>query len=377
MRDQFLILVNYALATYALPEKLLNWAEFQVKFNKNYSKDEIAYKYENFIQQRNYIESHNKRFMEGKETYFTDLNSFSDMSDEEFNSRNNYNEELPDGSTFTCATKYKPKAPIRIGDCLDCKDVEREDGKSEQAYFWQDPALNNDNINLVTRVKDQGSCGSCWAFAGAAVLEGKFCQDGLYDCDTWDGISPQEYVDCNLCDEETGKNDLTGNVCCFGCGGGWSQNAWYYVEKQGGTEDWNTYPYESGTTGKNYQCRYNYENNIFPPGRKITDRCIEVTGQNEVSMMQAVNEVGPIKVSIYVMGGFRSYAGGVYTEEGCPNSSTNHAVTLTGYGVLDGEAYWMVKNSWGPSYGLGGYIKMRRNYDSMCAIAKYPYWPTI
>ena len=230
---------------------------------------------------------------------------------------------------------------------------------------------------MVTNVKDQASCGSCWAFAAAATIEGQFCMKGHYDCATWNGVSAQEYVDCNMCDDNTGTNPYTGFACSFGCGGGWSQNAWYYSEVQGGTDSWDAYGYESGTTRVNGECRYNPAETVFPDGVDIADRCVAVSGKDETAMMQAVNEFGPIKVSIYASrDGFRSYAGGVYSDDGC-GQSTNHAVTVTGYGQEDDMDYWMVKNSWGTGWGLGGYIKMRRNYGSMCAIGSYPYWPLL
>ena len=371
-------LSSFAADITAFPEKLLSWSDWKTKFNKNYAQHEISQKYENFMKTKNFIQNHNERFLQGKETYFTDLNDFSDMSDEEFFERNNYNEATPFGSTYTCSTIFRPTSGP-ANNCLDCKD--NGDGTGP-AYFWQDPELNNLNKKLVTDVKDQASCGSCWAFAAAATIEGQFCMKDYYDCNTWQGVSPQNYVDCNMCDDNTGINDLTGFACSFGCGGGWSQNAWYYSEVQGGTGSWDGYPYESGTTRVNGECRYNPADNVFNvnnEGKAIADRCVAVSGKNEETMMQAVNTEGPIKVSIYASrDGFRSYAGGVYSDDGC-GQSTNHAVTVTGYGIdsESGMDYWMVKNSWGTSYGLGGYVKMRRNYGSMCAIGSYPYWPLI
>merc|ERR1719461_1428443 len=329
------------------------------------------------MEQYRFIKQHNQRFLEGKETYFVDFNHLSDLSEEEYNARNNYVENHDEhslGSTFTCTHVYRPSDKPETN-CEECHDIST-DATNEVAFYWQNETLNNQNKVLVTNVKDQGACGSCWAFAGAATLEGQFCANDLYDCNTWNGISAQEYVDCNLCDE-AGENDLTGQVCAFGCGGGWSQNTWYYVKAQGGTNSWDDYPYESGTTGKEYECRYSKKKNIFPSGRQIEDDCVTVSQKNEIHMMQAVNKYGPIKVSINAGNmGFRLYAGGVYSDDRC-GQSTNHAVTVTGYGILDGVEYWMVKNSWGTGYGESGYIKMRRNYNNMCSIGTYPYWPLI
>ena len=161
-------------------------------------------------------------------------------------------------------------------------------------------------------MKDQGSCGSCWAFAAAAQLEGQMCIKGRQNCNTWDGLSPQNMVDCNLC-ANNGKNSMTGSYCCNGCGGGWSQNAWYYVSLQQGINEWDNYNYTSGKTGKETTCAYNSTQNVLPKGLK--DWCKAVTKYDEPGMMQALYEVGPIKVSIYASeSGFKHYSGGVYSS---------------------------------------------------------------
>jgi len=113
----------------------------------------------------------------------------------------------------------------------------------------------------------------------------------------------------------------------------------------------------------------------------IENICTAVPKNDEVGMMAAVNDQGPIKVSIYVVSSFQHYSGGVYSTSGCPNTSTNHAVTVTGYGTdcASGSCldYWYIRNSWGASWGLGGYVKFRRNYNSMCAVGLKAYFPTL
>ena len=163
---------------------------------------------------------------------------------------------------------------------------------------------------------------------------------------------------------------------------------------QAGIATESAYPYTSGTTKtENSKCPlwdYKAKNwdtdkidqvNAFAAGQNLDSNsiCLTVPNYDEYNMMQAINQQGPIKVSIYASdAGFRAYAGGIYTTTKCPGQSTNHAITATGYGTdYSGEEpmdYFYVRNSWGGSWGLGGYIKMRRNFGSMCGIAKKPYF---
>jgi len=366
-----LTILGHSITPY---DNIPSWPEFKQKFNKIYSKNEENVRLENFLKTVAFVKSHNEKFLKGQETYFTAINSHADMSDAEFHARNNYNENA-DGASYACLTQYEPSQETDSS-CLDCYDVDEND----KIFSWADANYNPDGKNYQVAVKDQGACGSCWAFAGAATLEGKLCQAGVYDCNTWTGISEQNYVDCLLCDENY-ENEYTGLVCDYGCGGGWSQDTWYSTKIMGGVDNEDSYPYTSGSTGQETTCDYKLEDSVFPDDMKIENTCTKVEYKNEAALMDALNQVGSIKVSIYASeSGFRSYAGGVYSSTTCPQS-TNHAVTAVGYGTMkvngEDQDYWMIKNSWGTSWGLDGYIKMARNNGNQCCVACYAYWPTI
>merc|ERR1719219_1921509 len=109
-------------------------------------------------------------------------------------------------------------------------------------------------------VKDQGQCGSCWTFGTGAAIEGALCGAGAQDCNTWQGVSTQQLVDCCSYTPQTSQsNPLVNNLNPYdshGCSGGWMSNAMRCVIMQGGIQNWADYGYTSGTTGLENDCAY-------------------------------------------------------------------------------------------------------------------------
>jgi len=349
-----------------------SWAEKHGReYDSKVKHDEAFY---NFLQNAKFIADHNARYRNGDETYFVTLNRFADMTKEEITATFlDHREDAPilggeKGDAQMCIEHYNDR--VYPSTCPGCFDA----GLDHITFNWGNPQFNPYGRTLVTSVKDQGSCGSCWAFAAAATLEGYVCKLGLQDCTTWSGISPQNIVDCNLCDDN-GQNPITGNICSYGCSGGWSQTGWEYVMVNDGIDDWDSYKYTSGNTGKETTCAYQEANNVLARGGRVYG-CAHSKHLDEVELMDALYTQGPVKVSIDASSsGFHFYAGGVLTDNDCANDHTNHAVTATGYGIQQGMDYYVIKNSWGKGWGMDGYVYFRRNYDNMCAVARKPYYP--
>ncbi|MDD4735398.1 MAG: C1 family peptidase [Kiritimatiellae bacterium] len=223
------------------------------------------------------------------------------------------------------------------GDVLkgaDPKHVDNELGEMSVplAYSWLDQ-------NGVTPVKDQASCGSCWAFATVAPFESAIL---IADGRVVD-LSEQFLVSCNLDG--------------WGCNGGGTAHSYHYDEPAAdngvGAVYENTFPYQAidAACGGPYSRPYVLENWAYigadAPGVIPSDEKIK----------EAIYKYGPVKVSVYAGPAFQAYAGGVFnTDETSPTGSSNHAVTIVGWD--DDNGCWIIKNSWGSGWGENGYIRM-------------------
>ncbi|NWU00731.1 CATS protein, partial [Urocynchramus pylzowi] len=218
-------------------------------------------------------------------------------------------------------------------------------GDVPEALDWRDKGC-------VTEVKNQGACGSCWAFSAVGALEAqvKLKTGNLVS------LSAQNLVDCS---------GMYGNK---GCAGGFMTEAFQYIIDNGGIESEESYPY----TAQNGTCHYNASARAAS-----CSRFLELPEGDEAALRDAVATVGPVAVAIdATRPGFFLYRSGVFDDPQC-SQEVNHGVLVVGYGSLENKEYWLVKNSWGVHFGDAGYIRMARNASNLCGIASYASYPLI
>lgn len=276
-----------------------------------------------------YISQHNDEASLGKHTFTLKMNKFGDMSSQEFGRLyNGYN-----------MTKNMKKSVLN-------KFVAEPNFKAPASVDWR-------TQGYVTPVKDQGQCGSCWSFSAVASLEGQhFKQSGKLV-----SLSEQNLVDCSR---------KEGNQ---GCNGGLMDQAFTYIKKNKGIDTEESYPY----TARDGKCKFN------PATVGATDNGFtDIEAGSEQDLTNALATVGPISVAIDAsQSSFQFYHTGVYSDPSCSSTQLDHGVTAVGYGTDNGKDFYIVKNSWGPSWGSTGYIMMARNSNNMCGIASSASYPLV
>jgi len=283
------------------------FSQWVAEHSKAYdSTKELFVRYENFKVNLDIITDTNAKNL----SYTFGTNQFTDLTVEEFSDLQKYRSEAG-------VPEEIPAPNSGVPDALD----------------W----VNN---GKVVGIKNQGGCGSCWAFASASAIESNTATAGKGLV----SLSEQELVDC----ARDGAS---------GCGGGGNIPAFKYAIKKGGLATEAAYPY----TAKDGQCR----SVASAPSSRIS-RYTETNGEgNILNMIQA----GPVSIGLSAGNSFfQNYKSGILDGAGCP-TNRDHAVVIVGYGrdAPTGKNFWRVRNSWGTGWGAGGYVWMRRGVN-LCAV---------
>nr|ALC76527.1 cysteine protease [Euphorbia helioscopia] len=307
---------------------MYNW--WLAKHGKAYNKiGEREKRFEIFKNNLRFIDEHNSQ----KRTYKVGLTRFADLTNEEYR-------------TMFLGTKVDARSRVIKSKNISQRYTFRSGDKLPESVDWR-------VAGAVNPIKDQGSCGSCWAFSTIAAVEGinKIATGELFS------LSEQELVDC-----DTASNQ--------GCNGGLMDDAFQFINKNGGIDTEADYPYQAVDS----QC----DTTKMSTNKAATiDGFEDVLPYDENSLKKAVAHQ-PISVAIEASGmPFQFYLEGVFTGE-C-GAELDHGVAIVGYGTENGTDYWIVRNSWGQDWGENGYIRMQRNivdtFTGKCGIAMMSSYP--
>lgn len=305
------------------------WFAFKRSWGKMYSSlEEELYRTNVFEKNMLRIKEHNKKFEKGIVSYQMEINSFGDLTDEEFTDRMlNMNV-----STSMEGLPVYTSSPLKDDEIL------------PSSVDWR-------KAGAVTPVKNNGLCGSSYAFSATGSLEGQhFLKTGYLK-----RFSEQQLVDCSS------------HFSNYGCRGGMPHRAFWYIIYNKGIALEETYPY----TGQAGPC--------------LTEKCVtaaKITGikelpQGEEVLKAAVAKVGPISIAVAASAQFRFYKKGIFDDATCASLKMNHAMLAVGYGSEGKHDYWLVKNSWGEGWGEKGYIRMSRNKNNQCLISSAALYPLL
>ena len=322
--NKFLLVLVLALVACQTDLDSLIFQQFQ-KFIKKYQKkyesiNEFLARYEVF--RRNVMDT----FKEENSLYRTGITKFSDLTKQEF-------------AKIYLNLNYDAMAMANFEPT-----IVKISNAAPAAYDWRD-------YGRVSPVKDQGSCGSCWAFSTVANLEGLYyAKKGVMKT-----FSEQMLVDCDTSDS--------------GCNGGLMEYAFTWLKKNGVMLD-SDYPYK-GTKQTCKSDKSKYVDMTVTGYKKLGSSWSTWSAVDEDEVKEFLYETGPLAIALNA-DPLQTYSSGILdkTSTQCPTSGINHAVTLVGYGTENNVAYWIVKNSWGTSWGEKGYFRIRRG-NGTCGVNCY------
>jgi|EP00945_MAST-04E_sp_MAST-4E-sp1_P000245 cathepsin L len=296
-------------------------------YNKNYESESVRAKRKStFFKNKELVVSHNAEAAKGVHSFTLELNEFADLTNQEYREMF-LGTKASTGRVSAHMDSYSPKG-----------------SDAPAAWDWRTNASN-----VVGPVKNQGSCGSCWAFSAVAAMEGQL----NHNTGKIHSLSEQELVDCVRGGKDT---------CSEG-------GEMYDGEEYGttnGMEAEADYPYQGSSGNK---CGYD--------AKKVVHKFsgyTNITSGDEKALKQAAYEQPIISVGIDASSiWFQLYFGGVYNVKSCSSTNLDHGVAVVGYGTTPVKGvstdFWMVRNSWGKMWGMSGYIMMSRNKNNQCGIA--------
>lgn len=306
-------IASFSLSVFVLPHEEKSFVSWMRSTNQFFTGNDYQLRFGIYMSNARLVQEHNAH-----KSFKLSLNKFAAYTPAEYSALLGFRQEHSE--------KSSPSSPINTA------------VTGDEEVDWR-------KKNVVEPIRDQGQCGSCWAFSAIQGCESAFA----ITTNTLLKFSEQNLVDCV--------------TKCNGCNGGLMTTAIdYVIRMQNGMFSAETdYPYKA-VAGK---CKFTYA----PPIGKVTGY-LNVIKYSETDLAMMIAQNGPACVAIdashYT---FQLYSYGIYDEKSCSSTSLDHGVGCVGYGTYDDVAYWIVRNSWGESWGEDGYIRMIKDKNNQCGIA--------
>jgi len=320
----FALLLIIPLTSSASVARFQEWENFKVQFSKQFKS--LEHKLERkvvFESNLDLIEAHNLKYAQGFSTYTMGINQFSDMTFEEFSD----------------TMLMRPQASDELKLEMDEGVETNVSSNTPTKYDWRD-------VVKPWPVKNQGSCGSCWAFSATGTVEAGWKIQG----NDMESLSEQMLLDCG-----------SGS-----CDGGSVDKAFQTMLNHHGACEENCYP---------YQPKHSHDCHIG--GCKLIAQIkgyhrAKSDGVDSITV-KSLYEHGPHAIHLYANSNFQHYKSGIFNDPNCPKGKVNHAMINVGWD--NDKLYWILRNSWGASWGENGYMRIKSR-QNICNCETHAWYVT-
>eukprot|EP00801_Mesodinium_rubrum_P005396 Mrub_05399.p1 GENE.Mrub_05399~~Mrub_05399.p1 ORF type:complete len:353 (+),score=79.35 Mrub_05399:38-1060(+) len=320
---------------------------FISKYPKLYGSMDIVEKRKQiFIDNHKYMAERNKKAESIGKSLRLGVNEYADMTIDEFMKHKGGLFNITHEHLAQVPESYFHKTPQFSINATHIHPFNLRSANYPETVDWRISSADKDvGAYLSPMIPNQGGCGACWAFSTIIVAESRFkvkMQKPLVK------LSEQELIDCD--------------PTSYGCNGGWPMNSYQWL-KEHSPVPYDSCPYAGEQTDK---CCYvpSAANKAMFTEFQIKEAFLLKTG-DDVGLVKAL-QGGAVSTAVYVNRDFQMYQDGVLDIEQCPSNKVNHAVNIVGYT----KDYWIVRNSWGPDWGIGGYIYVSRKGNT-CSILDF------
>jgi cathepsin F len=323
------VVLLLALVAFASASSIFD--QYLRKYNKNYEGDEYARRERIFKDNVKELAKQRAAAIKRGEEPWMGVNEFTDMTREEF---------LNSGRVMKTKIQADAKSCLAHGVTADYSKLDMT--ATADSFDWR-----THSPPVINPIQNQGQCGSCWTFSTIAVIESAYAiKTGKLQ-----KLSEQEIVDCSHgCVLEDGQQ-----VCNQGCNGGWMWSAMSDIISWKGEELESLYPY----TAQTGTCKKKPADTIDPISNYTCLSGPKLANETEMAAFLQAN--GPLSIAMDA-GILQSYSSGIINPGpgDCSKTSLDHAIVIVGFGVQGSLPFWIVRNSWGTSWGEEGYFRIIR-----------------